>query len=104
MAAQKRQMPVGFANDALMPHDYLHKKYRCDGKQVKRWRAELGVPAKINAKAVLQFTMDGEFVNAFPSVYAACKHMSGTSGTISKCANGFLRQAYGYVWRYADAD
>ena len=52
------------------------------------------------AKAVLMFTLDGEFIRRFDCIKEALiflgKHNGGSN--IHKCAVGVYKQAYGYKW------
>lgn len=60
-------------------------------------------------KEVLQYDKAGNFIQSFERVtYAAKwvadklnkKYASGIRGHISDCANGKVKSAYGYVWKY----
>ena len=63
------------------------------------------------AKIVLQFTKDGQFVQSFPSTVAAAEWLfqtgccinlnGGVRGHISECARGQRKTAYGYIWKYS---
>lgn len=50
-------------------------------------------------RSVLQFDLEGNFINRFSSIVEAAKGI-GTSSVIIKCLKGFSTTAYGYQWRY----
>lgn len=52
--------------------------------------------------AIWQYSLDGEFIEEFESIAAVIrKYGFRSSSSISKCCNGLLKKAYGYIWRYA---
>ena len=55
------------------------------------------------AKPVCQYTLDGEFVGEYFSAMEAGRVNSINQGGISECCNGKQKTAYGYVWRYKEA-
>lgn len=105
MANPKRPIPFGFEADAMLPHPVLYKKYHCSGLQIRRWREELGLPRFIAGKPVLQYELDGKtFVAEYPSLHAAARAIGGNYETIQACVTGRTRKAYGYVWRWKNAN
>lgn len=59
---------------------------------------------KIKQK-VLQYSIDGQFVKEWESPTDAELSISGkTTGAISHCAKGKTKTAYGYIWRYKEAE
>ena len=57
-----------------------------------------------NAKPVLMFTLDGEFIRKFDCVRDANEYLGKDRDrdNISKCARGGSKTAWGYIWKYAD--
>lgn len=57
-------------------------------------------------KPIIQYTMDGEYINEYESISAAAKAMNKTSvSQIQKsCTGKTSLTAYGYVWQYKDDD
>ena len=55
----------------------------------------------VYSRRIAQYTMDGIFVREFPS-FAEATRNGYSQGNIHKCIHGKYRQAYGYLWRYAD--
>lgn len=56
-------------------------------------------------KPVLQYDLNGVFIQNFPSVLKATIHMGKTNGTsISKACKKIQKTAYGYKWEYAYSD
>lgn len=55
------------------------------------------------AKAVYMYSIKGDKLRRFNSLYAAMKYVNGKSDDrISKCCRGLAKSAYGYIWRYAE--
>ena len=50
------------------------------------------------AKPIMQFTLDGEYIQTFPSVSDAKKYLG--KGDIFACARGITKQAGGYIWKF----
>lgn len=57
-------------------------------------------PSNRAAKPVEQYSMDGTFVKAWPSIAEAKRNGYDGSG-ISMCCSGKRKSANGYVWKYA---
>ena len=58
---------------------------------------------KITSKPVIQYTIDGEFVKEWESIYTASESISGVKGSygnIYSVCKGKTKTAYGFVWRY----
>lgn len=58
---------------------------------------------KLTSKPVLQYSLDGEFIKEWDSIYAASESISGVKGSygnIYKCCKAKTKTAYGFVWRY----
>ena len=56
--------------------------------------------AKSRSKPVGQYTLDGELVKIWPSPCEAGKQIGLSDSHVSKVANGKLKTAYGYIWKY----
>lgn len=77
-----------------------------------RWRKDFGeipthieydyVPAKIQSKIVLQFTLDGKFVKEYSSALEAAKMNGYSRGNISNVCRGIKPYMYSYIWRYKE--
>ena len=97
-------MPFGFEDDALKPQRYLVEKYHCNQHQVKRWRAELEIGSLRVGKVVNQYSISGTFLKRYASLHQAAKEVGGFAENISMAANGITKTAYGYIWRFEDAN
>lgn len=54
-----------------------------------------------NKKPVLQFNIDGEFLNEFDSAASAAKSLGCNSGgNITNCCKGRCKSSMGYIWKY----
>lgn len=56
------------------------------------------------AKSVLQYTIDGVFVKEWDSIIRIKKEQGYSDGYISQCCKGVYNHAYGYIWKYKEAD
>lgn len=59
-----------------------------------------------NAIPVLQYSLQGEFLAKYDCVLTACVQLQAESkySNICRCANGKLKSAAGYIWRYEGSD
>jgi hypothetical protein len=58
-----------------------------------------------NSKAVIQYTLTGEYVNTFVSAADAGRSINKRSASISKaCVGKDLLTAYGFIWQYEADD
>ena len=55
--------------------------------------------AKIQSKAVLQFTLDGEFVREWSSM-SECERNGFRKSAVCRCCNGKLPHYKGFLWMY----
>lgn len=53
-------------------------------------------------KAVVQYTLDGEYIATFPSLTIAEKETKVDNSSISRCCNGKQKQSGGFKWRFKD--
>lgn len=62
-------------------------------------------PQQIQPNAVHQYTLDGEYIQSFPSTYAASTYLGirGSGGIRGVCI-GRNRQCHGYRWSYEKVD
>lgn len=92
---------------------YIKRGYECNKTLLKDLGMSDAKPAqyikfksrKRVAKPVLQYSLNGEFIKEWNSVYDAAEAVSGVwgaSGNIFQCCKGNYKTAYGYVWRYKD--
>lgn len=98
------------------PHsirDVLNGKYSsAKGKKYRRLRKEeaqrfgfdFGTEINNKKKAVLQYTLNGEYVKTYSSINAALKSLGKASHNqgIHQCLNGTYSTAFGYVWKYKE--
>lgn len=54
-----------------------------------------------NAKAVLQFSLNGDFIREFSCIKEACECLGIKQPNISLCCQGKRKSAYGFKWCYA---
>ena len=56
--------------------------------------------AKALGKPVGQYTRDGKLVKVWQSTMEVERQLGFDQGNITRVANGKLKTAYGYVWKY----
>lgn len=71
-----------------------------------RWKYEKEVPVEYknswdNRKHVLQYSMDGNFIEEYDSVEDASLATGIRKNYIYRCCNGDRKSAKGFIWRYA---
>lgn len=54
-----------------------------------------------NAKAVLQFSLNGDFIRKFSCIKEACECLGISQPPISMCCRGKYKTAHGFKWCYA---
>lgn len=55
------------------------------------------------SKEVVQLSLEGDFINHFPTITEACRELNlKNSGDISKACKGKLKQSKGFKWQYAN--
>lgn len=53
------------------------------------------------ALAILQYNLDGNFINKWDYIRQASNALGVDHSNISACCKGKQKTAYGYVWKYA---
>lgn len=54
------------------------------------------------SKAVIQYTLDGDFISEYPSI-AECERQTGVpTSNICNCCKGKIKTAGGYKWKYKE--
>ena len=51
-------------------------------------------------KAVIQYTLNGDFIAEYRSIIEASRKIKKYHSTISAVCRGKFKQAYGFIWRY----
>ena len=81
--------------DENKTNNCLHNLEWCDHK----YNMNYGTRTEKTKKAILQYTLDGEFVREWPSATDVGKEVQGL---ICNCLKGKKKSAYGYKWVYKD--
>ena len=55
-----------------------------------------------NAKAVLQFSLNGDFIREFSCIKEACECLGVSQPPISMCCRGKYKTAHGFIWKYKE--
>jgi len=69
-------------------------------------RLEIFKELKINEKEIYRYSIEGDYIDSFPSLLEATIHVNGNNGCISRFANhrGNMTHSYGYKWSYEKRD
>lgn len=59
-------------------------------------------PPKNSKREICQYNLDGEFVKKWPSLSHIFHSLNYNRSYICSSCNGKRKQAYGYIWRYAE--
>ena len=54
----------------------------------------------INSKPILQYDLEGNFIQEWSSITDINKHLKISIGFISGCCSGKYSKAKGYVWKF----
>ena len=57
-----------------------------------------------NAKPILQFTLNGEFIRRWDCIIDASNELGCSYGNISSCCNGRRNYCSGFIWKYYDLE
>lgn len=71
-------------------------------EETKRKMSEVKIGNNYSAKPVIQYTLDGEFVNEWKSATEAERQLGYRSRGITRCARGERKHAYKYIWKYKE--
>lgn len=54
------------------------------------------------SKPVLKYSLDGEFLEEYPTLTSACKslELNRDNNCIQLCCEGKLSKSHGYKWKY----
>lgn len=68
------------------------------------WAFKGAVPKKKSSRKVIKYDLQMNFVEEFDSLTDACNSIGGNSkrAGMKQCIYGKNKQAYGYIWKYAD--
>jgi len=74
-------------------------KSHSEESRQKNRDAHLGEKNRVS-KRVYQYDLDGTFINSFGSTREAGRYLDKSPPSISKCAGGKRKSAYGFKWSY----
>ena len=88
-------------NNAIENLEWCTREYNVNyGTARKRQAAKLKGRESEKRISVLQYSLDGEFMNWYPSITEAAKDCETSTGAISAACNGKRKTAKGYTWKY----
>lgn len=86
-----------------------HKKYHSlstetwnnrSAAQKEVYKRGKRLPVKCNERAVMQFTLKGEYINTYPSLAQAGEKTNTNVPSLCECLKGHNKTAGGYLWKY----
>ena len=88
-----------------------YKSYTLDNINLMTWQEnkERGRNDRLNgvnnkaSKAVLQFSIGGEFIKEYHSISQATRELRNRCNHICECCKGILNSSGGYKWQYKEA-
>ena len=92
-------------NNSVENLEWCTAKYNINyGKRTSRFIETINTKRKIRPylyRPVLQYSLDGKFIQEFPSIKAAAQAINAKNDSgIGLCCRGKYRYAMGYIWRY----
>lgn len=83
-------------NNCVENLEWCTPKYNCNyGTRIQRIKEKQNM-------AILQYTLNGEFIAEYDSMHIAAETIKADAGHICDCCLGNRKWAYGYFWRYKD--
>ena len=83
-------------NNCVENLEWCTHKYNCNyGTRIQRIKDKQNM-------AILQYTLNGEFIAEYASMHIAAEAINADAGHICDCCLGNRKWAYGYFWRYKD--
>lgn len=83
-------------NNCVENLEWCTHKYNCNyGTRMQRIKDKQNM-------AILQYTLNGEFIAEYASMHIAAEAINAEAGHICDCCLGNRKWAYGYFWRYKD--
>lgn len=89
-------------NNVAINLEWCDHSYNCRYGTCQERRKEKLVNHTSLSKPVNQYTTTGVFVKQYQSACEVKRQTGYDNSHISQCCNGKLKQAYGFVWRYAE--
>lgn len=74
--------------------------YKSDYENGKRVNTEIVNNKQNSCVGVVKLSKSGEFVDLYKSVKDGANSVNGDRGTITKCCQGKIKSAYGFIWKY----
>lgn len=87
-------------NNCVNNLEWCSREYNCNYGTRNERVGETNTNGKCS-KQVIQYDLEGNEINRFPSTIEIERLFGFSCSSISKCCNGKLKTAYGYTWRYA---
>ena len=96
-------------NDDLFKTEINHKDENKENNNINNleWTDHItninyGNRNKKLSKEVKQFSLDGAFIQSFPSTKEIQRQLGYYGSAISECCNGKRKTAYGFRWEYSE--
>lgn len=87
-------------NDEVKTNNNLENLSLMSPKANTNWGTGIRRRAKTLSKMVEQHTLDGTHICTWFSVMGIQRELGYRHENISRCCNGKLKTAYGYIWKY----
>ena len=82
--------------------EWCNRKYNCNyGTRIERSAEKhKGVFNTKRSKSILQYDLEGNFINEWPSTMEIERQLGCCNSHISACCRGKRKTAYGFKWQY----
>lgn len=80
--------------------EYCTQKYNCNYGSHKEKLSKAQINDIEKSKVVLQFDIEGNLINTYPSLSEVIRTTGFCGSNISLCCKNKRKTAYGYRWRY----
>ena len=80
--------------------NYFYGKHLSEEHKKKLSESHKGIFNTKRSKSILQYDLEGNFINEWPSTMEIERQLGCCNSHISACCKGKRKSAYGYKWRY----
>lgn len=88
-------------NNCVWNLEWCTRKYNANYGTLPKRISEWQTNSRVRSKAVFQYTLDGEFISAYPSQREAGRVTGINSDTIGSVCRGTGKTAGGFKWSFA---
>lgn len=99
---EEAKRKIGDANRGKLGRKWTEEQRQAHSIRLRGRVAHNKGKVNPDSHKVGQYTLTGKLLNIYPSTHVLTKTFGYNPGCISKCCNGHMKRAYGYIWKYLD--